>query len=858
MISALPINHIKASFIQAIENNQTVILSAPPGAGKSTCLPLWLLQLNEFSGQKIYLLQPRRIAVKNIALYLASQLSETVGQSVGYRLRDETKTSKNTRLEVITEGILTQIMQNDAELNGCGLVIFDEFHERSLQGDLAFALARDIQQGLRDDLKILLMSATLDSEQLTKQLPDAISLNSEGRSFPVAISYQATKNISRWREHALAVIKIQLQQQANSILVFLPGIADIRYLAEQLSAYIPDNTDLFSLYGNLTLKQQQQVICASVVGRHKLVLSTNIAETSLTIDGINCVIDCGFEKRAYYDQGSLTNKLVTQQISKASAIQRAGRAGRLMPGVCIRLYAKDDFERRQEQAISEIQQADLLPLLIEVARWGVNELAYLPLIELPSDLKQQQAWQELKRLSIVDDKRILTAHGKQVARLSCHPRFAQMILMAKSLPQDVTEKNYPSLACWLAALLEERDIFRAAEQVYCDLRQRVQILLKAIKEKSSISSYARIVRQAQRLSQQAHIALINQAELLPITELGVLLSLAYPERVAKLRTINGNDYLCANGKGIVLDENDALVGADYIVAADLMQSNYRSNNVSNKVNSHNKKLMVRLAAPIALAQIKILFKQQIVTAESFIYHEQKGKIIARQQSKLAALVLAENIMNVKLTAEKISAMWCRLITEKGLGFLSWQRKDLAFKNRCLWLSKFVSSLDFPELSELYLLENLALWFSPFVGEIKNKAQLDKLNLSTLLLSILNYSQQQALKKLAPEYYIGPTGRRCFITYDPEQQSPKVSLPMQEVYGLQITPSVGNNIALLLELLSPAQRPIQVTQDLVQFWQGSYSAVQKDMRAQYPKHYWPDDPANALPTNKTKRHLKKIK
>ncbi|MBL4909904.1 MAG: ATP-dependent helicase HrpB [Alteromonadaceae bacterium] len=858
----LPIEAIKTEFISALTTKNTLVLSAPPGAGKSTCLPLWLLALPQFSGQKIYLLQPRRVAVKNIALYLASQLGEQVGERVGYRLRDETKVSSKTQLEVITEGILTKIMQNDAELDGCALVIFDEFHERSMQGDLAFALARDIQLGLRDDLKILLMSATLDNEFLAKKLPDAVLLKSAGRSYPIEISYDPPINTQRWREHALKVITTQARQQQGSILVFLAGIADIRFLAERLASagILPDNVDLHCLYGDLSLKAQQQVIAPSPSGRHRLVLSTNIAETSLTIDGINCVIDCGFEKRAVYDSASLTNKLVQQQISKASAIQRAGRAGRLMAGTCIRLYAKEDFERRQGQAISEIQQTDLLPLLIESARWGVSQLVDLPLLELPNNNKENQAWQELQRLDIVNNKLKLTVHGKQVAKLSCHPRFAQMILRANSLAMMIAKplltKQYTSLACILAAMLAERDIFSRQQgsqqkgtahkdSVHkgngqnSDIRQRLTVLL------DNPQNHTRIYQQAQRLARQANIHFVKQAKLLPVDNIGMLLALAYPERVAKLRATNkqtqGHDYLCANGKGVCLAEGDSLAGQALIVVADLQQT-------------RNHTLTVRLAASIEQIQLETIFSKQITTKDSLTYNESNGKISARKQTKLFALLLSQTshneklgteklsnkkIGNKQLSTEKIASMWCELVQKKGLAWLNWQAKDLALKTRWQWLNTFVSDADFPLLSEDFLLANLTTWFAPFVGEVKNKAQLDKINLSNCILSLLDYNQQQLLAKLAPEYYLGPTGRRCPITYHHEQLSPKVSLPMQEVYGLAITPQVGEvqigkGISLLLELLSPAGRPIQVTQNLAQFWQGSYAEVKKEMKSHYPK------------------------
>ncbi|HBY85391.1 MAG TPA: ATP-dependent helicase HrpB, partial [Colwellia sp.] len=428
----LPIEAIKQQFCRSLDEHNTLILSAPPGAGKSTCLPLWLLTLPSLADKKIYLLQPRRLAVKNIAIFLAKQLEEKVGETIGYRLRNDSKTSANTRLEVITEGILTQIIQKDAELQNTALVVFDEFHERSLQGDLAFALTREVQIALREDLKILLMSATLDIEYLSQALPDAHLLSSEGRSYPIEVSYQAPKAHQRWREHALTVIKDKMLNHMGSILVFLPGVADIRFLLDSLLSQQSESVNICPLFGELSLQDQQQAIAPCFKGVRKVVLATNIAETSLTIDGIDLVIDCGLEKVAVFDSASLMNKLMQKQISKASAVQRAGRAGRLMPGQCIRLYGKDDFERRPLHSVNDIQQADLLPTLIEAARWGVTGLAELPLLELPSKTKEEQAWQELQSLDIVDDKYLLTKHGEKAADLPCHPRFSHMILMAKT------------------------------------------------------------------------------------------------------------------------------------------------------------------------------------------------------------------------------------------------------------------------------------------------------------------------------------------------------------------------------------------------------------------------------------------
>ena len=851
MPNTLPIEAIKSSLLSALNTHNTLVLSAPPGAGKSTCLPLWLLDIEEFSSKKIYLLQPRRIAVKNIATYLAKQLGEPVGKTVGYRLRNDNKVSASTRLEVITEGILTQIIQNDAELADCALIVLDEFHERSLHADLAFALARDVQLNLNEDLKILIMSATLAVESLLKQLPDSIALHSEGRSFPVEVSYQAPPSSKFWREHALKVIKHAAKQHSGSILVFLPGVADIRYLVEGLTSELPDNMLLCPLYGELSLAEQQQAILPAQAGMNKLVLATNIAETSLTIEGVNLVIDCGLEKIALYQQQSLTNRLHQQVISKSSAVQRTGRAGRLMPGQCIRLFPQEDFDRRREFNISEIQQTDLLPLLIEAARWGVKQLSDLPLLEFPEKNREQLAWQELQQLSIVDEKRRLNAHGQKVAQLGCHPRFAHMIVIGQQLEQRGRGKNLAALACVIAALLEERDIFRNERARYdCDLRHRISELME---QRASAKnhhrnhhhtyqhSHKRIIDQAQRLATKINISIIKDC---PIEHTGTLLALAYPERVAKYRGRVG-EFLASNGKGISLNDEDALACQSYLVAAQISQ--------------YQQKMQIRLAAPVDLDD---LLDWEIISVNSEVitsYDDKQNRIIAVQQSKLGAIVIEEKSLSASLTEQQITSMWQAQLQLKGLDLLQWQDKDKLLLARWRWINVYQTQLDFPEASEQALLQQLSTWFAPYVGKIKTKAQLQKLKLSEMLLTLLDYKQQQQLSKLAPTHFIGPTGRNCPIRYT-QEQSPTVSLPMQELYGVKVTPWVGesltnNSVPLKLELLSPAQRPIQVTQDLVKFWQGSYKAVQKDMKSQYPKHYWPDDPINAKATNKTKRHIK---
>ncbi|MEW6981126.1 ATP-dependent helicase HrpB [Colwelliaceae bacterium 6471] len=845
MSISLPIDNIKADFLRALEQHNMLILSAEPGAGKSTRLPLWLLDFAPFVGQKIYLLQPRRIAAKNVACYLAAQIGEPVGKTIGYRLRNDTKVSSTTKIEVITEGILTQIIQHDPELTDCALVILDEFHERSVQADLAYALCRDIQQGLRDDLRIMLMSATLMNEALQLQIPDAYALQCQGRSFPVDISYQAPRSIRQWREHALTIIKKSLLAHQGSILVFLPGSGDIRYLSAQLTEVMPESVILCPLYGDLSLRAQQEAIAPCQHGINKLVLATNIAETSLTIEGVTLVIDCGLEKIAIYDTHTLTNKLQQKSISKASAIQRAGRAGRMQAGKCIRLFSQQDFDRRVENGVSEIQQTDLLPLLIEAVRWGVHQLNDLPLLESPDQNNEQRAWSELAQLELIDEHRRLTTHGNAVAKLSCHPRFAHMIIKAQTLEGKLKQANLLVLACVLTALLEERDIFNAEQAKYNgDIRQRVRKL--AVKGGAHQGIASRIFQQTQRLLQQVSFDkkvnitanFINQ---LPLEHCGILLALAYPERIAKSRARTG-EYLAQNGKGISLHIEDAMVNETYLVAAQL--------------SSYNHQLFIRLAAPLNIDQ---LIEYRLVKLEQHTnvgYDNQGDRITASQQKRLGSIVIEEQVLAKSLSSDNIAALWVEQVQKRGLAWLAWRQADIELLLRLRWLNSYQTQLELPNMSESNLMATLDVWFEAFVGQVKTKAQLDKADLSAMLMSMLDYSQQQRLSQVAPTHFVGPTGRRCPIRYTCEK-APIVSVPMQELYGAQATPCVGDkghSIPLVLEIVSPAQRPIQVTQDLVAFWQGSYKAVQKEMKSRYPKHYWPDDPANAQATNKTKKHI----
>ncbi|WP_448213658.1 ATP-dependent helicase HrpB [Colwellia sp. MEBiC06753] len=847
----LPIVEIKEAFLQAITQHQTVVLTAPPGAGKSTVLPLWLLE-TDFAAQKIYLLQPRRVAAKNIACYLAKQLGENVGETVGYRLKNETKVSTSTKLEVITEGILTQIIQRDPELNQASLILFDEFHERSIHADVAFALARDCQLGLNEKLTLVLMSATLASDEIKASVDDAVFIESQGRSFPIELSYAPVPRQMLWRTHVLNVIRQSAIAHQGSCLVFLPGVADIKFIEQQLTTQttnqLPDDLVLAPLYGELPLAKQQNAI-NPVTNQRKLVLATNVAETSLTIEGISLVIDAGLEKVAVYDSQTLTNQLVQKPISKASAIQRAGRAGRLNAGQCIRLYSQEDFERRPEQATRDIEQTDLLPVIIEAARWGVTELAQLPMIELPNSLKEQLAWQELQQLNVVDKKHKLTAHGLKVANMACHPRFGHMLIKAGELAEHLQTPELVSLACLISALIEERDILtNDMAKDNADIGVRIEMLIATACQNSVANRVkakaSRILLRAKQLAKllghQWHSQLLAKINR---DDAGALLALAYPERIAKRRG-QQTSYLALNGKGLELSPQDNLLDSELLVAA-------------NTVLIKGKQL-ISLAAPVTLSQLVDWQIVEVTTQQSLIYDEQKHAIVGSTQQLLGAIVLAEQPDTVGLTEALIANMWQQQVTKNGIEWLNFGEATQQLLARINWLAYYQPQLDFPALTSNELIAQLDQWFTPYVGTIKKKAALAQLDYSAMLLALLSYEQQQQLKQLAPAQFIAPTGRKCIIRYQ-DTHHPMVALPMQEMYGQAQTPQVGDTnqgcgVNITLELLSPAGRPIQVTQDLAGFWQGSYKDVQKEMKGRYPKHFWPDDPANAQATNKTKRHL----
>ncbi|TLU64273.1 ATP-dependent helicase HrpB [Thalassotalea litorea] len=848
----LPIDSIKQDFIGALKSHNTILLSAPPGAGKSTQLPLWLLQndANELAhiDGTIIMLQPRRLAAKSVAMRLAKQLGESIGETVGYRIRNESKVGKSTRLQVVTEGILARMLQHDPELEGIGMVIFDEFHERNLHADLAFALTRDSQQALREDLVMLMMSATIDLQELQQALPDAISLSSPGRSFPVDIHYQPAKPGTDYRQHALSVTKQALINEPGSMLMFLPGAGDIRFMQSHLEEFIIQQKmtglEVLPLFGDLTMQAQQHAIRPAGNGHRKIVLATNIAETSITIDGIEVVIDSGLANMASFNQDTLTNELRRQPIAQSSAIQRSGRAGRTGPGRAIRLYAKEEFVRRQEQGQPDILQLDLLPATMEIAAWGASQFSQLPFLDCPDVVTENRNWQSLLQLGVVNDKRQLTAHGKAVSKFAAHPRFAHMLIRAQHVENNDNIHCLTSLACIVAALLEEKDLYRFNPEFHeSDIALRIHLLLansrgEKYQNKALIQ---RILSQAKQLARQLSLSsLVVSERQLPFDYLGLLVAFAYPERIAGKR-ISGQGYLCANGKGAQLHAQDRFAGEEFLAIANL----------------HGKALQIRLGASIPKAQIERYFGSLITNKTQLNFDEKRQKISGERLRCLDNLVLERSAAPDLINAQTLIEMWCDFIEKKGIEVLNWSQPVTELLSRGRWLAHQHSKSEgtqFPDWSEDVLIAQLREWLAPYLHDIVSLKQLQALNFKEILNNSLSYEQQSCLQEWAPQYYSSPTGNRRRLHYTIDQP-PKVSLPMQEVYGLSASPTVANGrVAVTLELLSPAGRPIQVTQDLAGFWQGSYREVQKEMKGRYPKHFWPDDPQNARATTKTKKRM----
>ncbi|MEG1124105.1 ATP-dependent helicase HrpB [Citrobacter sp.] len=808
-MTSLPVAAVVPELLTALDTSPQVLLTAPTGAGKSTWLPLQLLAHNGIQG-RIILLEPRRLAARNVAQRLAELLNEKPGETVGYRMRAQHCVGPQTRLEVVTEGVLTRMIQRDPELKGVGLVILDEFHERSLQADLALALLLDVQQGLRDDLKLLIMSATLDNGRLQQLLPDAPTIMSEGRAFPVERRYQPLAAHQRFDEAVAIATAELLRQESGSLLLFLPGVGEILRVQEQLTSRVGSDVLLCPLYGALSLAEQRQAILPAPQGSRKVVLATNIAETSLTIEGIRLVVDCAQERVARYDARTGLTRLITQRISQASMTQRAGRAGRLEPGICLHLLAKEQAERATAQSEPEMLQSDLSGLLMELLQWGCTNPAQLSWLDMPPTANLQAAKRLLHMLGALEGDR-LSAMGQKMAALGNDPRLAAMLVRANG-------ENAAATAAKLAAILEEpprggsTDLMAAFSRNHPGWQQRSQQLLKRLNVQGG----------------QPDGSLIAP-----------LLAQAFADRIARRRGQEGR-YQLANGMGAMLDADDASGRHEWLIAPLLLQG------------SASPDARILLALPLDIDALIQTSPELLQLSDTIEWDENQGTLKAWRRTRIGQLTLKVQPL-AKPSEEELHQAMLNGIRDKGLSVLNWTPEAEQFRLRLQCAVKWLPEYDWPAVDDASLLTTLENWLLPHMNGVHSLRALKALNVGQALRGLLDWSMLQRLDSELPTHYTVPTGSRIAIRYH-EDNPPALAVRMQEMFGEANTPTIAQGrVPLVLELLSPAQRPLQITRDLSAFWQGAYREVQKEMKGRYPKHVWPDDPANTAPTRRTKKY-----
>jgi ATP-dependent helicase HrpB len=830
----LPINEALPALKAALIARTEALLEAPPGAGKSTIVPRALLSAPWLKDQKILMLEPRRIAARAVANRMAMLLGESVGRTVGFRTRLETRVSRETHIEVVTEGILTRMLQGDSALAGIGCVIFDEFHERSLNADLGLALCIESQQNLRDDLRILVMSATLDLAPIARLLGNAPIVSAQGRSFEVATHFVPRRNEVHLELQVSQLVRAALREHAGDVLCFLPGAAEIRRVQRTLEeSDLGHGILLLPLYGELEGAAQDAALAPAAAGQRKVVLATSIAETSLTIEGVRIVVDSGMRRYSEFDPETGMSRLVTGKVSQAAADQRRGRAGRLSEGVCYRLWSEGTHASLSPQTPPEILHADLAPLALELSCWGATDANSLAWLDPPPPAPLAQARELLQQLEAIDAATRVTAHGRTLEKLGMHPRLAHMLVKARELGAE-------RLACDLAAILSERDILRAGVGSRdADLRLRIAVLRGDEREVPGGATVdQRAKAQAQRTSALWQRDLRGARDTAdPHRASGILLAWAYPDRIAQARGEVGR-YLLANGRGARFAEAQSLAKSEYIVAAEL--------------DGAERDARIFLAAPIGLDDLTKHFRALTKETAEIRWDERAGALSAKQELRLGALLLA----SADIRDPDPEAMQQAVLTglkQVGIAGLPWSKELRQWRARVLLMRQYAvpSPAPWPDLSDETLDRTLEEWAAPWIVGFTRREHFSRMDLSNALHSFLTHAQTVILQREAPTHFTVPSGSHVPIDY-PDGENPSLSVRLQELFGLRETPTVaGGKLPLLLKLLSPAGRPVQITKDLMSFWNRGYHEVKKDLKGRYPKHYWPDDPYTAQATRRAK-------
>ncbi|MGQ0698033.1 MAG: ATP-dependent helicase HrpB [Panacagrimonas sp.] len=830
-----PVREAIPDLKRALAEQGRAVLAAPPGSGKTTIVPLALLDQPWLVGKRIVMLEPRRVAARASAARMAFLLGEKVGETVGYQVRFERRVSNATRIEVVTEGLLTRRLQSDPELPGVGLVIFDEFHERSLDADLALALALDARANLNPELRLLVMSATLETARVSKLLDDATIVEASGRMFPVSVRYLGSKPDARLDETVASAVQCALSETAGDVLAFLPGAREIRWTQRRLEA-LGQGLAICPLYGELSSAEQDLALTPDAQGRRKVILATNIAQTSLTVEGVTTVVDGGYVRAARFDLGAGSNRLETLRVSRASAEQRAGRAGRLGPGTAYRCWSQDQQGALSPHDTPEILAADLTRLALELAAWGTSDPASLAFLDPPSAANWSYARDLLSALGAVNEAGRITPHGRELARLPTSPRFAQLLLIAR-------ERGATEQGAWLAAALDEREAEGGT-----DLAERVERLRRGSADPAQRRRLEDAVRQFLRSAELGRAVPADPGGDGPpyaACDVAGLVSQAFPERIARRReglresgagprAAREVAFLCADGGEARLLETDPLARSSFLAIAHWDPGVQRR---------------IRLACALDEATVRTEHASRIATHREVRWDSQQEIVIAEEQQRLGAIVLSARRIAQPGEAGRVAMI--EGIRSLGLACLPWSDTARQWQARVLSLRAWMPEAAWPDVSDEHLLLTLEVWLAPFLDGVTRRAHLVALDLGAIFNAMLDYQLQQQLVRLAPTHLTVPSGQHRALRYEPSSP-PALEVKLQEMFGCAQTPTVcDGRVKVVLHLLSPAQRPVAVTQDLAGFWERGYIDVRKDLRGRYPRHPWPDDPRAAVATHRAK-------